>query len=156
VVDVMNYWPPVDGFLPEFEASGRSTSEVVRDGWPTSTRLVKTLNHMGYHDIEERARPAGAPDRVALGVAGDDPAAVATVAAVIDDLGFDPVDLGPLAAGAALEPGRVLFGALLSRAEFRAAIQRTPEQQDHDPRSARTSESISSCGSLSGPPILCL
>ncbi|MFI1733687.1 NADPH-dependent F420 reductase [Streptomyces acidicola] len=128
VVDAMNYWPPVDGVLPEFEHADLSTSEVVRAGWPSSIRLVKTLNHIGYHDIEERARPAGAPDRVALGVAGDDRAAVAAVAAIVDDLGFDPVDIGPLAVGAALEPARELFGALLGRDDFRAALQETPEQ----------------------------
>jgi predicted dinucleotide-binding enzyme len=122
VVDVMNYWPPVDGVLPEFEDSDRSSSEVVRDGWPSSIQLVKAFNHIGYSDIEERARPAGAPDRVALGIAGDDRAAAAAVATLVDDLGFDPVDIGPLAAGAVLAPGRELFGALLSRSEFRAAV----------------------------------
>lgn len=124
IVDVMNYWPPVDGIVPEFEAPGRTSSEVVRDGWPASIRLVKTFNHIGYHDIEERARPAGAPDRVALGLAGDDRVAVAAVAAIVDDLGFDPIDIGPLAVGAVLAPGRELFGALLNQAEFRAVIQR--------------------------------
>jgi predicted dinucleotide-binding enzyme len=136
VVDVMNYWPPVDGILPDFESAERSSSEIVRDGWPSSVRLVKTFNHIGYHDIEERARPAGVPDRVALGVAGDDRAAVATVAAIVDDLGFDPVDIGPLSTGAVLQPGRELFGVLLGRAGFRAAIRRTPEHHDRDPRPA--------------------
>jgi predicted dinucleotide-binding enzyme len=139
VVDVMNYWPPVDGVLPEFEVPDRSSSEVLRDGWPSSVRLVKTFNHIGYHDIEERARPAGAADRVALGVAGDDRAAVAAVAAIVDDLGFDPVDIGPLASGMVLAPGRELFGALLSRAEFGAVIQRTPGQRQRDPALATTS-----------------
>lgn len=136
LVDVMNYWPPVDGILPDFESAERSSSEIVRDGWPSSVRLVKTFNHIGYHDIEERARPAGVPDRVALGVAGDDRAAVATVAAIVDDLGFDPVDIGPLSTGAVLQPGRELFGVLLGRAGFRAAIRRTPEHHDRDPRPA--------------------
>ncbi|MEH0420767.1 NADPH-dependent F420 reductase [Streptomyces sp. B21-083] len=123
VVDVMNYWPPADGILPEFETSERSSSEIVRDGWPASVRLVKTLNHIGYHDIEECARPAGAPDRVALGIAGDDRAAVVTVAGIVDAFGFDPVDVGALAAGAVLQPGRDLFGALLGGAAFQAALQ---------------------------------
>jgi predicted dinucleotide-binding enzyme len=131
VVDVMNYWPPVDGVMPEFEVPDRSSSEVVRDGWPSSIRLVKTFNHIGYHDIEDRARPAGAPDRVALGVAGDDRAAVATVAAMVDDLGFDPIDIGPLASGAPLAPGRELFGALLNHAAFRAVLQRVPRHRQH-------------------------
>lgn len=136
VVDVMNYWPPVDGVLPDFEATDRSSSEIVRDGWPSSVRLVKTFNHIGYHDIEERARPAGATDRVSLGVAGDDRAAVGTVAAIVDALGFDPVDIGPLSTGAVLEPGRELFGALLGHDEFRTVIRRTPGHHALDPRPA--------------------
>lgn len=54
--------------------------------------------------IEERARPAGVGDRVALGVAGDDRAAVAAVAAIVDDLGFDPIDIGPLASAPSWHP----------------------------------------------------
>jgi predicted dinucleotide-binding enzyme len=38
------------------------------------------------------ARRAGAPDRTALPIAGDDGAARATVAAFLDRIGFDAVD----------------------------------------------------------------
>ena len=44
-----------------------------------TVRLVNTLNHIGYHEIEELARPTGATGRVALAVAGDDPDAVDAV-----------------------------------------------------------------------------
>ena len=54
--------------------------------------------------IGARATPRGMPDRRALAVAGDDPAAKEATASYIDDLGFDDlgfdvVDLGPLAEG---------------------------------------------------------
>src|SRR4051812_2728548 len=79
VVDLMNYWPPNDGVLEMFENTGQGSSEVVAARLAGAT-VVKTLNHIGYHDMDERRRPAGAPGRLALGVAGDDPAAVDTVA----------------------------------------------------------------------------
>jgi len=60
------------------------------------------------------------------------PGAVA-VTATLDDLGFDPVDVGPLASGAVLAPGRELFGALLTRAEFRVVIQRAPRERERNP-----------------------
>jgi predicted dinucleotide-binding enzyme len=126
VIDIMNYWPPNDGVLEPFEHSGRGSSEVVAERLAGAT-VVKTLNHIGYHDMDERRLPAGAPGRLALGVAGDDPAAVDTVAALVDSFGFDPVPFSALSAGRGFEPGHPVFGALLTRAEFLTALDLQPE-----------------------------
>jgi predicted dinucleotide-binding enzyme len=48
VIDVMNYWPPIDGAVPEFEGTDRPTSAIMRHSLQASTRLVKTFNHLGY------------------------------------------------------------------------------------------------------------
>ena len=85
--------------------------------------MVKALNHIGYHELEGRARPVGAPERRAAGVAGDDPAAVATIARLIDGIGYDPVELESLRAGRALEPGGPVFGAVLPLDEFEQAVR---------------------------------
>ena len=61
-----------------------------------SARVVKSLNQLGYHQLEENQRPKGAPDRIAIGAAGDDRLAVTKVMRLLDRLGFDPVDAGPL------------------------------------------------------------
>jgi 8-hydroxy-5-deazaflavin:NADPH oxidoreductase len=119
VVDAMNYWPASDGTLTAFEHGG--SSEIVA-GRLSGSALVKALNHIGYHDLEDYARPAGTPDRAAAGVAGDDPAAVAAIADLVDRIGFDPVRLDSLRAGRALEPGGPVFGAVLDRADFERAI----------------------------------
>jgi predicted dinucleotide-binding enzyme len=126
VVDIMNYWPPADGVQPLFEDPARGSSEVVAERLAGAT-VVKTLNHLGYHDLDERRRVPGAPDRLALGVAGDDPEAVARIAALIDSFGFDPVPFGTLSAGRLFEPGGPVFGALLTRPEFVAALQTAPD-----------------------------
>ncbi len=116
VIDVMNYWAPTDGTIAEFEGE-RSSSEVVQDYLP-GARLVRSFNHMGYHEIEEEARPAGDPDRRALAVAGDDAAARKIVAAFVDRLGYDAVDAGPLAASRHFGTGTPIFGAGFGRAEM--------------------------------------
>jgi predicted dinucleotide-binding enzyme len=117
VVDVMNYWPPVDGVQPLFEDRPSGTSGIVQDRLADST-IVKTLNHLGYHQIDEERRPAGSPDRIAVGVAGDDAKAVAIVAEIVDRIGFDAVRLDRLSAGRDFEAGGPVFGALLRRSEF--------------------------------------
>jgi predicted dinucleotide-binding enzyme len=119
VVDAMNYWPASDGVLKAFEDGG--SSEIVARRLAGST-VVKALNHIGYHELEDRARPAGAPDRRAAGAAGDDPVAVATIAGLIDRIGYDPVRLESLRAGRMLQPGGPVFGAVLDRADFERAI----------------------------------
>lgn len=107
VIDTMNYWAPVDGFMDEFE-TGTSTSEVIAE-FLGGARVVKTLNHIGYGDLEIDSYPAGDPQRRALAVAGDDAAAKALVQDFVDSLGYDAVDAGPLAAGRALENGTEIF-----------------------------------------------
>jgi 8-hydroxy-5-deazaflavin:NADPH oxidoreductase len=103
LVDAMNYWEPVDGYDPELAAAADGTSKVVQDHF-RGARVVKSLNQLGYHQLEDNQRPKGAPDRIAIGAAGDDRLAVAKVMRVLDRLGFDPVDAGPLKNGLALEP----------------------------------------------------
>ena len=120
LLDTMNYWQPIDGELAEFSTDARSSSEVVADYF-AGARLVKTLNHIGYHDLETDARPAGAPDRHALAIAGDADAA-SVVAEVINRFGFDPVYAGPLASGAAFEPGSSIFGGRHTAAELTAEL----------------------------------
>ena len=86
-------------------------------------RLVKSLNHLGYHDMETDARPGGDPDRRAVAVASDDPDARAQVAALLDDLGFDPVEFGSDASGHLQGDGPV-FGRWVDAHGLRAAIER--------------------------------
>jgi predicted dinucleotide-binding enzyme len=103
LVDATNYWQPVDGDDPELTTAADGTSRIVKERFP-SARVVKSLNQLGYHQLEENRRSEGARDRIAIGAAGDDRAAVDRVMRLIDRLGFDPVDAGPLKNGLALEP----------------------------------------------------
>ncbi|HWG23328.1 NADPH-dependent F420 reductase [Actinospica sp.] len=121
VVDTMNYWPPVDGVVTTFDEDGYGSSEIVARRLSRST-IVKTFNHIGYHELDEERQTAGSPLRRALGVAGDDPAAVDTVAEVVEHIGYDTVRLTSLRAGRLLEPGGPVFGVPLQRVEFERAL----------------------------------
>ena len=117
LIDAMNYWQPIDGVDEELATASAGTSVVVQARFP-SARVVKSLNQLGYHEFDEGRRPRGASDRIAIAAAGDDRAAVAAVMQLLDRLGFDAVDAGPLEAGLELEPDGPVFGLSYSAAEL--------------------------------------
>jgi predicted dinucleotide-binding enzyme len=86
--------------------------------------VVKSLNQLGYHELEETHRPKGAPDRIAIGAAGDDRLAVRAAMRLIDRLGFDPVDAGALKEGLALEPDGSPFAVTYSAGELSELLSR--------------------------------
>jgi predicted dinucleotide-binding enzyme len=113
LIDAMNYWEPVDGIDDELAAAPEGTSAIVQQHFP-SARVVKSLNQLGYHELNEHQRPEGAADRIAIGAAGDDRSAVWEVMRLIHRIGFDPVDAGSLENGRALEPDGSPFAVTYS------------------------------------------
>lgn len=80
---------------------------------------MKTLNHIGYHELESEGKPPLAPDRRALAVVSDHSDAARAVAEFIDSIGYDPVVAGPLALGRELQPGSTIFGNALDVIQMR-------------------------------------
>lgn len=98
VIDTNNYYPHRDGSIPELDSEGTTTSELLQAHLPKS-KVVKAFNHIFFRDLAAQGQPAGTSGRRALAIAGDDEQARKTVAALIDEFGFDTVDVGPLSEG---------------------------------------------------------
>ncbi|MFC7432850.1 MULTISPECIES: NADPH-dependent F420 reductase [unclassified Agrococcus] len=128
VLDATNHWWEVDGPRERVVPPGISSSELVqRVLADADARVVKAFNHMGYHDLDEAARVAGHPERRAIAMAGDDATDLAIAAELVDAMGFDPVVIGGLAAGARLEPGTPAFGANVGADALRALVAEPAE-----------------------------
>ena len=125
VIDAMNYWAPIDGTQDDFESG--TSSETIAE-YLAGARLVKTLNHIGYHELEAEDLPAGDPSRRALAVASDDADAAELVMDLINNLGYDPINAGPLAAGAAFQPGTTIFGAAHRAPDMQAELSRFADE----------------------------
>ena len=118
VIDAMNYWWEIDGPRDDFIDPRVSSSEAVQ-GFLSDSRVVKAFNHMGYHDLHDEAHR---PDRKAIALAGDRDEDIAVVAALITNLGFEPLPIGALSDGKRLEPGNPAFGANLSSNELQKLL----------------------------------
>lgn len=117
IVDAMNHWEPTDGALPDIFAGAASTSEAVARHL-AGARVVKALNHIGYHEMEADQRPQGALDRRGLAAVSDDREAAERVAEFVESLGFDVVAATPLRVGRGLEPGSEVFAGSFTAAEI--------------------------------------
>jgi predicted dinucleotide-binding enzyme len=129
VVDTMNYYPQRDGQVPELDDESTTTSELLQALAPDA-RVVKCFNNIFFAHLAALARPSGAPDRSALAVAGDDPEAKAVVGAALDEIGYDVVDLGPLAEGWRIQRDTAAYGSMYALDESDWAAGARPAGRD--------------------------
>ena len=95
VIDTNNYYPQRDGQIRELDNEEATTSELLQRHLRDS-KVVKAFNHIYAAALTTDGQPAGTPGRRALAISGDDADANRIVTRLIDQFGFDVVDLGPL------------------------------------------------------------
>ena len=100
VIDCMNPLTMKDGKLALDRGFDTSGAEAVA-GWIPDARVVKTLNQVGAELMEDNRR---LPQRPVMFMAGNDAAAKATVASLLENLGFEALDAGDLTKARLLEP----------------------------------------------------
>lgn len=130
VIDTGNYYPQQrDGAIADIE------NGMTESAWVAKTlgrAVIKTFNNIYALHLLEKGTPTGTEDRIALPVAGDDAAAKAMVMALVDELGFDPVDAGTLAESWRQQPDTPCYGTDFPAEKLREALataspERKPE-----------------------------
>jgi predicted dinucleotide-binding enzyme len=127
VIDAGNYVPYLrDGQIDELD------NGAVESRWAESHlghQVVKAFNTITPRPLATLGRPAGAPGRIALPVAGDDSAAKATVIELAGQLGFDGIDAGGLDESWRQQPGTPVYTTDLDAAGVRKALDDARPQQ---------------------------
>jgi 8-hydroxy-5-deazaflavin:NADPH oxidoreductase len=119
VVDTGNYYPKRDGRIDAIESGTTESRWVAQQlGRP----VVKAFNNIYAQHLMEKGQPSGTPGRIALTVAGDDPAAKELVIQLLDELGFDGVDAGTLDESWRQQPGTPVYATDLDVAGVRRAL----------------------------------
>jgi hypothetical protein len=129
IVDTGNYYPQRDGRIKEIE-DGMTESRWVSEelGHP----VVKAFNNIRAQHLLEKGVPASTPGRIALPVAGDDPETKRKVLALVDELGFDPVDAGTIDESWRQQPGAPAYGTDLDAQALAKALAEAPPERHDD------------------------
>jgi predicted dinucleotide-binding enzyme len=108
--------------LTELDDDSTTSSELLAAHLPEA-RVVKAFNSLYWKVLRDRANPDAGDRRLVLFVAGDDEEAKAKVSALIEEIGFAPVDSGNLAEGGRRQqPGSPVSGELLTEAGAKEAL----------------------------------
>lgn len=120
VIDTGNYYPILrDGVIPVLEQSGIDSLWVQEQlGIP----VVKVFNSILATSIQDLGRPKGEKNRIALAVSGDDTTAKEVVFTLIEELGFDPFDVGTIAQSWKQQPGSSVYCRHINLEELKKRI----------------------------------
>lgn len=120
VIDTANYYPGLrDGILPELEQTGIDSLWVQHQ---LNVPVVKVFNSILATSIQHLGRPKGGEDRIALPISGDRVKAKAVAFRLVDELGFDPVDLGTIEQSWKQQPGSPIYCRDISLKELNKRV----------------------------------
>ena len=119
VIATINYFPQRDGHIAEIDDGTLTVPGVLQRHLPDS-KVVRAFSMLDAADMSGDGHQKGDQKRRAIAIAGDDAAAKRLVTGLIDEFGFDAVDLGALAESWRVDPGQKGFVTRQTAAELRA------------------------------------
>ncbi|KQK26176.1 3-hydroxyisobutyrate dehydrogenase [Chryseobacterium aquaticum] len=93
VVETTNYWPHRDGRINAIE-NGMVNSVWVQQ--QLGRTVVKAFSNIGAYSLLAEGKPKNSDGRIAVAVSGDVQKEIDVVMGLVDDVGFDALDSGPL------------------------------------------------------------
>ena len=130
IIDTGNYYPDVRD--PRIARIDAGMTESVWSSRQLGRPVFKAFNSILFHTLSELAKPEGAPDRLAIPVAGDDARGKRIVMALVNETGFDPVDGGSLEESWRQQPSTPAYccdyDAAKTREGIRAAVKGKAER----------------------------
>jgi predicted dinucleotide-binding enzyme len=124
VIETNNYYPQQrDGEIAAIEDGQLESAWVAEQiGAP----VYKVFNGIWWKHLLESGTPQGTPKRVALPIAGEDGPGRAVVHGIVDKLGFEPVDAGPISESWRQQPGTPVYGKDFDADDTRKALAEAP------------------------------
>ena len=101
------------------EARAKGTGAASAEFLP-GVRLVRAFTSVGFSSLRSEAHRAG--ERIAIPLAGDDQAALKIAVRLVEEAGFEPVVVGPLARAKEFDVGTPVFGRALTARELRRTL----------------------------------
>ena len=105
VIDPTNPRMVGDDGLRDFAVDPSNAEWIQR--WAPASRVVKAFNTMGWETMVD---PDASGGPVTVPIVGDDPDAKAVVSGLIEGMGLEPVDLGPLRYAHVVEGMYIVWG----------------------------------------------
>jgi 8-hydroxy-5-deazaflavin:NADPH oxidoreductase len=102
IIDTGNYYPLRDGVISEIQGG------IIESEWTSHVLgrpVIKAFNNIVADSLVRKVRPKGSQERIALPVSGDDDRSKQIVMAILDEIGFDTIDAGPLSESWRDQPG---------------------------------------------------
>jgi predicted dinucleotide-binding enzyme len=119
VIDCGNPYEDRDGPMAK-DALAKGTGVASKEFLP-GVRLVRAMNALTFIQVQKEAHRSG--ERLAVPIAGDDQAAVATVSQLVADAGFDPVVVGGLARAREFDKDTPVYLKGMTARQLREALK---------------------------------
>jgi hypothetical protein len=132
IIDTANYYPIRDGIIEEIE---NGMPESVWVSIQLQRPVVKAYNSILAGSLVQSGLSKGSASRIALPVSGDDKKSKDQVSTLINDSGFDSLDIGSLQDSWRQQPGSPVYCTDLTLTQLKKSITKTkrellPERRD--------------------------